>query len=234
MFINTTKIPEHLKANFHEWCLKPSWSIFEAACLSYEINPNKVEAVLNREIRSFRHYTLRLGYNVIGSGRPFEVSGFSDRLEVLLRQEWRDFYLLGQDKIRCELPSITFVKWFEGTRIEFPEKLKELVRQFTVDAESEIKQAESIAVVNNSKKDYSDDDINPKRKRELYKIILAFAVKHKFNPNNTKNHSTAAFKNAVETLGLNINDNTIRDIISDAHKMWQDDIDSESLFKTEI
>jgi hypothetical protein len=64
-----------------------------------------------------------------------------------------------------------------------------------------------------------------KRKKQLYKIILSVAIKHKFHPDNNKNPSTAKIRDVIHKSGLNIDDNTIRDIVSKSYDIFKDELD---------
>lgn len=68
-------------------------------------------------------------------------------------------------------------------------------------------------------------EINFKRKKQLYKIILSMAIQYKFNPENLKNPSTAKFRNAIERAGLSIDDNTIRDVVTRSYEHFKDHLD---------
>jgi len=70
-----------------------------------------------------------------------------------------------------------------------------------------------------------NSEINFKRKKQLYKIILSMAIQYKFNPENLKNPSTAKFRNAIERAGLSIDDNTIRDVVSRSYEHFKDHLD---------
>ena len=72
--------------------------------------------------------------------------------------------------------------------------------------------------------------LNPKRKKQLHKMILAIAIKYKFNPENLKNPSTSKFRNAIERAGLTIDDNTIRDVVLSSYEVYKDRLD-HSIFE---
>ena len=76
----------------------------------------------------------------------------------------------------------------------------------------------------------NNSEINIKRKKQLYKIILSMAIKYKFNPENLKNPSTAKFRNAIERAGLSIDDNTIREVITRSYEHFKDNLD-HSIFE---
>lgn len=84
--------------------------------------------------------------------------------------------------------------------------------------------------IQNHKPHNENRGFNPKRKRQLYKIILALAIKYKFNPKNLKNPSTSKFRNAIERAGLTIDDNTIRDVIARSYEHHKEKLD-HSIFE---
>ncbi len=71
---------------------------------------------------------------------------------------------------------------------------------------------------------------NPKRNKQLYKIVLSMAIKYKYNPDSAKNPSTAKFRDAIERAGLEIDDNTIRDVVNKSYDLFSDKID-HSIFR---
>lgn len=68
------------------------------------------------------------------------------------------------------------------------------------------------------------------RKKQLYKIVLSMAIKYKFHPDNNKNPSTSKFRDAIHRAGLNIDDNTIRDVVKKSYELFKDEID-QSIFE---
>ncbi len=80
------------------------------------------------------------------------------------------------------------------------------------------------------KEQANKDKLNPKRKATLQKLVLAMAIKFKFNPNNKKNSSTAQFRDILHKAGLSVDNNVIRDAVKDAYEEYKNEMD-KSLFE---
>lgn len=189
---------KRLIADFNFWVKFDEWNVEQATALLLGYNPIYVDLKYIREISENETTT--------GNLNKSEASVFTHeyfKMQNLL------FDSIHSGKLKSRTTPANYYKW----------ALKKDIPLFI-----EFKDAIEERGVRLSKSENNPFD-NPKRNKQLYKIILSMAVKYKFNPDQLKNPSTSKFRDAIHRAGLEIDDNTIRDVVRKSYEIYKDKLD---------
>ena len=226
-------IAEELKANFREWSLKPSWTVFEAACLSFGLSPHKVRyESLKAENNSDRYeltsaQKFKTGMYGEAKYQKVDIEEFTTRFEIMLRQKWGNNFALTPSAYKPDhkLPALMIIDWFKDKEIDFPNELAKLVRK---NAPKEVVKKADIQqpTVNKSAVVKTNEGARAKTITSLNKLVIAMAIeKYGYKPEHIKKTSTTNIKNAVERMGIKIDDQAILARLKEAYEEFQDEID---------
>ena len=222
------------KADFNYWSKMPEWTLDEAIVLSFGKNP---EYVTWSQLNAILSYT-----------SPFVEECIKLRKLVERAKKAHHFTDAALPTQYDPIRPYKFVQWMQANGISFPEKLAANVLQSNIvsarpktpvertleQLNEPIKQPPFVRTASDAFKKPTGKvepaTIKPrafhtKEKATLLKIIIAMAMKgYRYDPTAKRNESISEIKGDLNALGLNLDEDTIRNKLKESAKLVDQNI----------
>jgi hypothetical protein len=187
-------------ADFEYWAKMPKWNIHEAALLSLGKDPNYFEY---NQIRYWNPSDLSIEYKRIKElvERSLYARCFGDSPNMILSKQVLPY---------------KFSEWAHTNQIAFPEELAQRI-DFYKEANRPKEEVTSPPV----------KDVKTRERETFLKIIIGMAVDcYGYDPSASRSTAIKDIQGALDRLGIQLSDDTIRQKLTEASEFFPVNLDS--------